>query len=228
MEEVEWEGIKIPKDKADLIQSRIDAAKQAGQFAAYDQIKIDLKGKAPELFSDIDVAKTKLNEMMSVFGDRMKTLNESVDPAKKQKTNETPEMARARLEAEYEAKMKEGLKAMKISAALNEVKAAAIAAKLDPDYADAFESMLAKHYPADVNGDTVIFRNGDLPLFAGDQPAKPADVAAILLKKYPKLVATSTPGPDLGRGQQQAQQGLKLVNSQSRIAAGIGEVFKAM
>lgn len=225
MEEVEWEGIKIPKDKAELIQSRIDAAKQAGQFAAYDQIKIDLKGKAPELFSDIDVAKTKLNEMMSVFGDRMKTLNESVDPAKKQAKQETPEMTRARLEAEYNQKTNDALKSMKISAAVNEVKAAAIAAKLDEQYADVFESLLSKHYPADVNGETVIFRNGDLPLFAGEQPAKPSDVAAILLKKYPKLVSTPQAGPSLGNGQPSARVNGAPTNSAGRIAAGISEVF---
>lgn len=225
MEEVEWEGIKIPKEKADLIQSRIDAAKQAGQFAAYDQMKIDLKAKSGDLFADFDVQKGKLGDMLKVYETRIADMAKNQDPVKKATKDETPEMARARLEAEYDAKMKDGLKSMKISAALNEVKAAAIASKLDPDYADAFESMLAKHYPADVNGDTVIFRNGDLPLFAGDQPAKPADVAAILLKKYPKLVATATPGPDLGRGHVPPPSGLKLVNSSSKIAAGIGEAF---
>lgn len=225
MEEVEWEGIKIPKDKAELIQQRIDAAKQAGQFAAYDQIKADLKGKAPEMFADIDVAKTKLAEMMNVFSDRMKTLNESVDPEKKAAKSETPEMARARLEAEYNKKTNDALKGMKISAALNEVKAAAIAAKLDEQYADVFESLLQKHYPADVNGETVVFRNGDVPLFAGEQPAKPSDVAAILLKKYPKLVSAPQAGPSLGAGHAPGKIQGAPTNSAGRIAAGISEVF---
>lgn len=225
MEEVEWEGIKIPKDKAELIQQRIDAAKQAGQFAAYDQIKADLKGKAPEMFADIDVAKTKLAEMMNVFSDRMKTLNESVDPEKKAAKSETPEMARARLEAEFNKKTNDALKGMKISAALNEVKAAAIAAKLDEQYADVFESLLQKHYPADVNGETVVFRNGDVPLFAGEQPAKPSDVAAILLKKYPKLVSTPQAGPSLGAGHAPGKVQGAPTNSAGRIAAGISEVF---
>lgn len=227
MEEVEWEGIKIPKDKAELIQQRIDAAKQAGQFAAYDQIKADLKGKAPEMFADIDVAKTKLAEMMNVFSDRMKTLNESVDPERKAAKSETPEMARARLEAEYNKKTADALKGMKISAALNEVKAAAIAAKLDEQYADVFESLLQKHYPADVNGETVVFRNGDVPLFAGEQPAKPSDVAAILLKKYPKLVSTPQAGPSLGAGKAPGVVPGAPTNSAGRIAAGISEVFAA-
>jgi hypothetical protein len=224
-ETIEWNGMQIPKQAGELIQKQIDAAKQAGQFAAYDQVKADLKGKAPELFADIDVAKTKLNEMMSVFGDRINKLNESVDPEKRKQEKETPEMARARLEAEYQAKTAEAVRGLKINAALNEVKAAAIAAKLDPEYADAFESLLSKHYPADMNGETVIFRNGDLPLFSGEQPAKPADVAAILLKKYPKLVSSPTPGPSLNGGQRPAVDASKLVNAQSKISAGISEVF---
>lgn len=224
--QVEWQGHKISADLQKTIQDTVNKAKQAGQYEAFDTVKADMKMKAPELFADIDTQKTKLADMMTEFEKRMKSLNETVDPERKKAKEETPDMVKSRLESEYKNRTETELKKIRIQSAVGEAKAAAIAAKLDEQYADVFDALMLKHYPADINGDTVVFRDGDLILHnAESKPARPSDVAAMILKKYPKLINNPTPGPSLG-GRPQNQPTSAVVNSSSKIASGLSEVFK--
>lgn len=225
MEEVEFHGFKIPKGAADKAQELIDAAGEQGQFKAFDIVKKDLAARFPEVFAEVDIQKTKLRDLWPTVDSELTKLRTPPKPEKKE-PQETPEMARARLEAEYAQKTAEAMKKVRLDAAIEQVKSAAIANKLDPDYLAFFEHAVKTVYPADINGDSVIFLNGDLPLINGDAPAKPEDVAAMLLKKYPKFVSSPTPGPKLGEQKQQTPQ-LKAQNASTKIESGIAEVFKA-
>jgi len=225
METVEWHGFHIPKEAADKAQDLINAASEAGQFKAFDVVKKDLAARFPEMFQEVDVQKTKLKDLWGIVDAELPKFKAAQTPAKKE-PQETPEMARARLEAEYAQKTAEALKKVKIDSAIEQVKAAAIANKLDPDYLPFLEYAVKTVYPPDINGESVIFRNGDLPLFNGEAPARPEDVAGMLLKKYSKFVSTPTPGPTLGpKPNAPKPDGLNIQNSSTKIEAGIAEVF---
>ena len=226
METVEWNGFQVQKEAVEKIQELIDKASEAGQFKAFDVVKRDVAARFPEMFAEVDVQKTKLKDLWAIVDSELPKLK--AQPAPKKEPQETPEMARARLEAEYAQKTAEALKKVKIDSAIEQVKAAAIANKLDPDYLPFLEYAAKTIYPPDINGDSVIFRNGDLPLFNGEAPARPEDVAGMLLKKYSKFVNNPTPGPNLGaKPAPQAPKNAGVVNSSSKIEQGIAEVFKA-
>lgn len=227
MPEVEWEGHKISEDLAKVIQDRIGKAAEAGKYAAFDDVKADLKAKAAGMFDDIDVKKTKLADMMEQFTTRIAKLNESVPPEKKGGKEESPDMLKSRLEAEYKANTEKAMREVKITAALEQAHAAAMAAKLDEGYADMFQAQLLKTYTPDVIGDAVVFRKGDVIVHTADaKPARPSDIAAELLKAYPKLINNPAPGPNLGGKPSPQGQGNRPLNASEKILHGISQQLK--
>lgn len=176
---------------------------QSARAQLYETVKSQIAQTLPEVFSDIDISKTKYEDMLARLSDVAKKPRKEKEP--EQKTQETPEQIKARLESEYKKMLEEEKQKLAFERAFAEIEASAIAKKLDTNYKKIFSAALRSEVIPEIAGEKIVFKNSDGQYFTRDgQHASAEHVAEEILKKYPKFVteAPKTPTPQSSLGEQ--------------------------
>ncbi|MDZ7344348.1 MAG: hypothetical protein ONA90_07520 [candidate division KSB1 bacterium] len=175
---------------------------QSARVQLYETIKSQIAQMLPDVFADIDVSKTRYEDMLGRIAEVLKKPRKEKHEEQK---SETPEQIKARLESEYKKLLEEERQKLAFERAFSEIEASAIAKKLDSAYKKIFSAALRSEVIPELAGDKIVFKSPDGQYYTRDgQYATAEQVAEELLKRYPKFVADApkTPTPQNAVGQQ--------------------------
>lgn len=203
---------------ADHVFQEKQASHDGARVQLYGTFKKQLQQTAPDAFEGLS-EKAKYEDMLSTLGERLKA------PKAKAEPQETADQMRARMQSEFDGKLKGERESMLFNSAFSEIESAAIANKLDPAYKGLFGGALRAELETELSPDSrVLFKNrADGKYFTKDGAhATPDVVAQELLKKYPRLMAAPVQSPtppgqngqdNLMPGVNKLREGLKELRS---------------
>jgi hypothetical protein len=196
-------------------------ARNSARAQHYGEIKKKLASLAPDVFQSVSDDMKWEDMVTKLVGQRKESI--------KKEPQETPEQLRARLQLEFEQKLKKEKENLLITAALNEIEASAIVNKLDDNYKGIFRAAIQSELVPEIQNERVVFKTKEGEYLSENGTfATPKAVAAFFLKKYPRLIAESKQSPQPPRGDIDASSA-SLTHDKNgrpldRLKAGIAEL----
>jgi hypothetical protein len=187
IESVEFQGYKLPKE---IYNALVDKGRQT----ARGQMAEEMKSKMIEKLNlSEDFKETRIQDII----DRLPELTTPREPQKK--IDPADEIAKAK--AEFQTQLKTEKEIMVKSAILSEVTSSAIAHKLDESYKGPFKALFSELYEIEIVNDKPRFidSNTKEPVYLNGEPATAQQIAAEILKKFPKLTSEPVRSPSLDK-----------------------------
>jgi len=182
----------------------------------YEKIKTEIGTKFPMTFPD-GVGKLKYEDMLG-------KLSEPKAATKSETQGETADQIRAKIQSEYDEKMKTERGTLRMNAVRDQIQSAAIARKLDDKYVPVFQALVNSEFDIELNADDKIFfknKSDGKYLTLNGEHGTATHAAEEILKRYPKMLSTPIQSPNPNT-QNQANGNAAL---QGKIRAGLGELL---
>ena len=173
-----------------LFQERTEAHNMS-RAQTFEKVKSEIGAKFPAMFPAEGLSKFKYEDMIAKISEIKPAKIEPKEPT------ETAEQIKARFESEYQDKTTKLQNEMKLSAVRDQIKASAIARKLDEKYQPVFAALLESEFDIELNADKVFFKGkaDGKYLTTNGEHGTATHAAEELLKRYPRLVTEAIKTP---------------------------------
>lgn len=173
----------------------------------FTEFKNALQDTFPDALKGADIEGAKYDVLLKQISEKAKV----APAAGEQEPQETPAQMKARLESENAVVLKKEREAIRRKGFIDQLKGEALAAGLDPVYADSFTERFEREYGLDLSKDQPIIMKADEPYYLNGKPVSATDVVSEIFTKYSAFKKTQAQTGDpnvVTTGQEQGQAGV--------------------